>query len=195
MLSQGWLLLKKINPERAIFEQVTRVRSQLEKSIRDHLGASANWDAFNSNGHRVAAQAALICGATPHIAHLVAGKGSFATRDAPGTARIHSSSVNFDHSRRSHWYLYHELRTTKVPHLHVTTAASPLELALFCDSSAGISEAEDGSSDSEEVEDEWNDIWNDESYNKEDWLYMTSGFPFRCPLFHSVTASSSYVAF
>eukprot|EP00977_Amphora_coffeiformis_P027211 scaffold34595_cov160-Amphora_coffeaeformis.AAC.21 len=150
--------MRMTRQEKFVFNQVLKVRRQLEKSMKDHLPKPLSWNIFNSNEHRVAAQAALICGATPHIAHLVAGKGVFATRDAIA-ARIHPSSVNFDHSRRSHWYLYHELRTTKAPYMHVTTAASPLELALFCDSSAGTV------SDSEHTEDE---EWGE----KEEWVYI-----------------------
>jgi len=137
----------------------------LEKSLKDYLPNSLGWDALNSNEHRVAAQAALICCATPHIAHLVAGKGVFATRDAI-TARIHPSSINFDHSVRSHWYLYHELRTTTAPYMHVTTAASPLELALFCDSSVGTSQQPDGDLSDFEYSVEENEEWAE----KEEWI-------------------------
>lgn len=127
---------KEIHPSRRVFEQVSRVRKQLQKAMQDHLPSSVDWDTVNCNKNRLAAQVALICGATPHIAHLASGKGHFATRDVNGSAMIHPGSVNFDFDKRTHWYLYHELRTTKVPYLHVTTAASPLELALFCDNSS-----------------------------------------------------------
>lgn len=152
---------QKIQPEARIFDQVLRVRRQLEKAMQDHLPASTKWDDFNSNNSRVAAQAALICGATPHIAHFVAGKGNFATRDAPATAKIHPASVNFDHDNRTHWYLYHELRTTKAPYLHVTTAASPLELALFCDGSAGIPKVQNKNNE-ENPADDGMEPWGEE---------------------------------
>jgi hypothetical protein len=53
--------------------------------------------------------AALICMATPHIAHLVNGKMDFAARDVAAYARIHPSSINAGLKRRAHWYLYDEL--------------------------------------------------------------------------------------
>eukprot|EP00529_Nitzschia_sp_RCC80_P008148 CAMPEP_0113474346 /NCGR_PEP_ID=MMETSP0014_2-20120614/18534_1 /TAXON_ID=2857 /ORGANISM="Nitzschia sp." /LENGTH=1187 /DNA_ID=CAMNT_0000367185 /DNA_START=121 /DNA_END=3681 /DNA_ORIENTATION=- /assembly_acc=CAM_ASM_000159 len=160
------------NKDRFIFDQVLRVRRQLEKSFRDRMPKTVDWSIFNANERRVAAQAALICGATPHIAHLIGGKGSFATRDAPGTARIHPNSINFDHSRRCHWYLYHELRTTKVPYMHVTTAASPLELALFCDSSVGLPKNDEvDSTDVEDIEneDQFVEDWDDNWDQKDEW--------------------------
>mmetsp|Transcript_41888 Transcript_41888/g.100602 ORF Transcript_41888/g.100602 Transcript_41888/m.100602 type:complete len:1131 (-) Transcript_41888:798-4190(-) len=163
------------NKDRFIFDQVLRVRRQLEKSFRDRMPKTVDWSIFNANERRVAAQAALICVATPHIAHLIGGKGSFATRDAPGTARIHPNSINFDHSRRCHWYLYHELRTTKVPYMHVTTAASPLELALFCDSSVGLPKNDEvDSTDVEDIEneDQFVEDWDDNWDQKDEWVFM-----------------------
>ena len=130
-----------------------RVECQLEDHMRDFLAARAavqpskddvdnnnndNWDEWNTNSDRVGAIVSLLCCATPHIAHLVQGKNGFATRDIPGYARMHPSSVNFDKSRRVHWYVYNELRTTKSPYLHVTTAVSPLEVAMFSEASANI---------------------------------------------------------
>ena len=113
------------------------MRSSLESQVGGgDKTEDSSWERlWNANNHRVAAQAALICGATPHVAHLVHWKSDFATRDVPGQAKIHPSSVNFDHSKRAHWYLYSELRSTRQPYLHITTAVSPLELALFSDSS------------------------------------------------------------
>jgi Oligonucleotide/oligosaccharide-binding (OB)-fold len=94
-----------------------------------------NW---NLNSDRVAAQAALICSATPHIAHLVHAKEEFATRDVAGTAKIHPTSVNHRPARRAYWYVYHELRQAKAPYLYTTTAVSPLELALFADADSTV---------------------------------------------------------
>lgn len=128
------------NPRAIVFDQVTRIRGQLERVMTGYLRRSArergsgeahNW---NLNSNRVAAQAALICSATPHIAHFVHSKEeSFATRDAAGTAKIHPISVNHRPTRRAYWYVYHELRQAKAPYLYTTTAVSPLELALFAD--------------------------------------------------------------
>jgi HrpA-like RNA helicase len=119
------------------FDQVLRVQRQLESALSTFLRTrkAGDWKEWNHNSHRVGALAGLVCVATPHIAHLVSGRNSLATRDSPGTARIHPSSINFDPSKRAHWYLYHELRTTSQPYLHLTTAASPLELALFSEAS------------------------------------------------------------
>jgi HrpA-like RNA helicase len=139
--------LQRGHPKAAAFDQVTRVRKQLEKAMSGYLRRSSdrrdrndanrsneiNW---NLNSYRVAAQASLICSATPHIAHLVHGKEGFATRDASGTAKIHPTSVNHRPARRAYWYVYHELRQAKAPYLYTTTAASPLELALFADADA-----------------------------------------------------------
>jgi hypothetical protein len=126
-----------------VFQQVKKVRRQLEQAIQSHVKSSGvDWSEWNSNSSRVAAQAGLICVGTPHIAHLVQGRAGFATRDVAGTAYIHPSSVNFDNNKRAHWYVYHELRTTSVPYLHVTTAASPLELAFFCDSSSQLEDSD-----------------------------------------------------
>jgi len=147
-----------------VFDQVARTRRQLEMAVRDRLPASLDWGTFNANQDRIAAQAALICGGTPHIAHLVAGTGIFATRDST-SARIHPKSINFDRNHRSLWYLYKEMRASTAPFLHVTTAASPLELALFCESSAGMQYDFDGErDDTKENIDEWND--------QEEWVYM-----------------------
>jgi HrpA-like RNA helicase len=131
------------HPKAIVFDQVKRIRNQLERSMRDFLrrhshrslqtgeASEINW---NTNSARVVAQAALICCATPHIAHLVNGKEDFATRDVAGAARINHSSVNCGSGRRAYWYVYHELRVVKTPNLYTTTAVSPLELALFTDS-------------------------------------------------------------
>lgn len=127
---------------RIIFDQVSRVRRQLESAVEGYTKQRPRED-WNINGDRLGAQAGLICSASPFIAHLVTGKNYFATRDKAGDASIHPSSVNFDNSLRVHWYTYNELRTTTAPYLHVTTAASPLELALFSDSDFSPSEAEE----------------------------------------------------
>jgi HrpA-like RNA helicase len=131
------------HPKAIVFDQVKRIRNQLEKSMLNFLrrhshrsletvsSSKVNW---NANSARVVAQAALICCATPHIAHLVNGKEDFATRDVAGTAKINHGSVNIGTSRRAYWYVYHELRVVKAPNLYTTTAVSPLELALFTDS-------------------------------------------------------------
>lgn len=133
------------NPQKPVFELVTRVREQLKNMLMNVLLDSKNgrdnitnndWEPWNTNSHRVGAISALISNATPHIAHLVGGKSIFATRDNAGSAKIHPGSTNFDSEYRTHWYLYHHLRTTTAPYLHGTTAVSPLEVALFADSSA-----------------------------------------------------------
>jgi hypothetical protein len=120
------------------------VERQLEHYMKKFIDSSArhaktgtlDWAQWNIYGDRFAAQVGLVCGATPHIAHLVTGGNGFATRDFAGTAVIHPNSINFDKTRRVHWYVYNELRATKSPYLHVTTAVSPLELALFAEGSS-----------------------------------------------------------
>ena len=129
---------KANDPRLAKFRQVYRVEQQLERALRSALhnaNTDEDWANWNANRNRVGALLGLICGATPNIAHLVNGRMDFATRDIAGDARIHPGSVNAGPERRVHWYLYHELRTTTAPYLHVTTAASPLELALFSEAS------------------------------------------------------------
>ena len=170
--------LQKTGPERhshgkrRIYAQVQKVRSQLEneiqKAVLEHVRSteSVPWDTWNTNKDRVAAQVSIICGATPHIAHLTEGRGRFSTRDVAGTAQIHPSSVNFDHGIRTHWYLYHELRQTRVPYLHVTTAASPLELALFGESSSDGTEYE-GDDKKGRLTD-----WVEDSHSHEEWQYL-----------------------
>lgn len=134
----------RYHPKAIVFDQVTRIRNQLERAMSGYLKRSVrnrqfseaevpneiNW---NLNSNRVVAQAALICSATPHVAHLVHAKEGFATRDVPGTAKIHPTSVNHRVARRAYWYVYHELRQAKAPYLYTTTAVSPLELAHFAD--------------------------------------------------------------
>lgn len=132
------------HPKAIVFDQVTRIRGQLERAMKGYLRRSTKHRQFdeaegpseinwNLNSDRVAAQSALICSATPHIAHLVHAKEEFATRDVAGTAKIHPTSVNHRPARRAYWYVYHELRQGKAPYLYTTTAVSPLELALFAD--------------------------------------------------------------
>lgn len=154
------------------FKQVSSVERQLHQAITSFLGQhgrselstsslSAEW---NANGHRLAAQAALICVATPHIAHLVNGKNDCATRDVSQYARIHPSSVNASPNRRTHWYLYDQLRTTSMPYLHLTTAASPLELALFSGASRvqfDMDEYDDGA----RLDDFWDESDDKYEYN------------------------------
>jgi len=126
------------HPMKVEFDQVSRVKYQLQHAVKHFLvrkRAASRLYRWDGNGHRHAALAALICVGTPHIAHLVCGKNDFATRDVPGFARIHPSSVNQGATRRTHWYLYDQLRTTKAPYLHLTTAVSPFELALFSEAS------------------------------------------------------------
>lgn len=134
------------NPQKTLFDLVTRVRNQLKELLVNVLLGSKNtresrfpsedhWGSWNTNAHRLGAIAALISNTTPHVAHLVGGMSNFATRDIAGTAKIHPASTNFDAGHRAHWYLYHELRITKVPYLHGTTAVSPLEVALFASAS------------------------------------------------------------
>jgi HrpA-like RNA helicase len=139
------------HPQERVFRQVQLVALQLEGHMRDFLARATaeseggrsqheskqyDWDGdWNANSQRIGAVVSLICCATPHIAHLVQGRHGFATRDISGSARIHNSSINFDKDRRVHWYAYKELRATKQPYLHVTTAVSPLEVALFSEAS------------------------------------------------------------
>ena len=128
------------NPQKTLFDLVTRVRNQLKEALSDVLLGSKkpsddHWESWNTNTHRLGAIAALISNTTPHVAHLVGGMSNFATRDIAGMAKIHPASTNFDAGHRTHWYLYHELRITKVPYLHGTTAVSPLEVALFANAS------------------------------------------------------------
>ena len=138
----------KANDSRlAKFRQVYRVEQQLERALRSALhnaNTDEDWAGWNANRNRVGALLGLICGATPNIAHLVHGKMDFATRDVAGDARIHPGSVNAGPDRRVHWYLYHELRTTSAPYLHVTTAVSPLEIALFSEASISGSRTDGG---------------------------------------------------
>lgn len=145
-LYQDFLTKKKgreraIHPFRVQFEQVAKVNQQLEYAMRRSLEkigpkiSEQEWKLWNSNSHRIAACIGVICCASTHIAHLM-DSDCFATRDRLGDAKMHPSSVNRDKRRRAHWYLYHELRTTKEPYLHVTTAASPLDLALFSEPSS-----------------------------------------------------------
>jgi hypothetical protein len=157
---------RKSHPMRSVFEQVSRVHRQLKHSIETYLNLSTDdWDKWNANNHRVSAQAGLICGATPHIAHLVNGRSDFATRDVAGFAKIHPSSVNFCHDRRAHWYMYQELRTTNAPYLHVTTACSPLELALFSDSTGNWS----GEEDVDDLDEHYESLYDEPS---DDWLFI-----------------------
>ena len=53
--------------------------------------------------------------------------------------------------------------------MHVTTAASPLELALFCDSSAGTSKQPDGDLDDSEYMVEGDEEWSE----NEEWIDIT----------------------
>jgi Helicase associated domain (HA2) len=129
------------NPRAAVFDKVTQIRNQLESEMRNYIQRNAkNPDSefeidWNANSARVVVQAALICCATPRVAHLVQGTDGFATRDVAGTAAIHPSSVNHATSNRAYWYLYQELQLDgERPYLLTTTAVSPLEIALFCDS-------------------------------------------------------------
>jgi HrpA-like RNA helicase len=163
---------RKDHPRDKLYRQVHRVQNQLEENMKSFLKSkirtsseSENVDLsrWNENGRRVSALAGLICCATPHIAHLVRGKAGFSTRDVAAKAKIHPSSVNFDNSRRVHWYVYNELRTTKQPYMHVTTAVSPLELALFAEAST-LSQEE---SDSEEDIDSYSE--DDEDYSFYGW--------------------------
>jgi HrpA-like RNA helicase len=151
------------HPQYSVYLQVMRVRQQIEQSLKSYIqrhsksNDEVNW---NGNSKRVAARVALICCATPFIAHLVGGRSEFATRDLPGTAKMHPASLNFPHEKRAHWYVYHELRATKEAYLTVTTAASPLDLALFADASTRSEESEDGI-----------DVLED-FYTDSDWLFV-----------------------
>jgi HrpA-like RNA helicase len=143
---------RALHPFRVNFQQVSRVHQQLEYAMRRSLEkigpklSEEEWKRWNSNSHRIAACVGIICCASTHIAHLMHAD-CFATRDRLGDAKMHPSSVNRDVRRRAHWYLYQELRTTKEPYLHITTAASPLDLALFSEpSSLG---------NNDECQDEW----------------------------------------
>lgn len=125
------------HPKSALYNQVTRIRGQLEQALTKFMGVDGSQGTdWNENGNRVAAQVGLICAATPNIAHLVSGRSGFSTRNVISTARMHPSSVNFDNDRRAHWYVYHELRATSEAYLQVTTAVSPLDLAIFASASS-----------------------------------------------------------
>jgi HrpA-like RNA helicase len=153
---------QRLHPMRAVYSQVMRVRQQIEQAMKSYIERNSqsndevNW---NANSNRVAAIVGLICCATPYIAHLTGGRSDFATRDLPGTAKMHPSSLNFAYEKRAHWYVYNELRVTKEPFLMVTTAASPLDLALFTDASTR-SEEFDGV-----------DVLQD-FYSDNDWLFV-----------------------
>ena len=166
---------RKEHPQRKLYSQVSKIRSQLERGLEDSLGQAikrvakpkvarkevsamsevdnggetASWSSkWNINAGRVGALVSLIVGASPHIAHLVNHKNDFATRDIAGNARIHPSSVNYPYKNRTFWYVYNDLRVTKQPYMHVTTAASPLELALFA--SDGLASSSNEYNDDEE---------------------------------------------
>jgi HrpA-like RNA helicase len=136
---------RRKHPSRFVFDQVLRVQQQLKKCLKESVlthhaknrpaGTKDDFSfvQWNGNANRVAAQAALVCCASPHIAHLVNHRADFATRDVAAYAKMHPSSVNFSNRRRTHWYVYSELRVTRQAYMHVTSAASPLELALFSD--------------------------------------------------------------
>lgn len=129
---------KERHPVHVEFKQASRIRTQLERSMKEFLRQRKtlrDLSDFNKNSERLAALAALICVVTPHIAHMVCGRMDFATRDVTGYARIHPGSVNAGPNRRTHWYLYDQLRKTKAPYMHLTTAVSPLELAIFSEAS------------------------------------------------------------
>ena len=149
---------RKADPLRSGFKQAMRVQRQLEKALTTALGdlgtkiTATEWSEFNTNRGRTGAIAALICGVSPHIAHLTNERIYFATRDVPGTAKIFPGSINAAPSRRAHWYVYHELRTTSAPFLHRTTAVSPLELALFSEASDGSELLGEGSLSDQEWE-------------------------------------------
>ena len=132
------------HPERKLFEQVSRVKTQLERHMLQFLRRKSDTTTstevldnqrWNANSHRTAAVIGLVCSATPHIAHLVRNENSFTTRNVAEKARIHPSSVNHPDINRVAWYCYSELRATTKPYLLITTAVSPLDLALFSDAS------------------------------------------------------------
>jgi HrpA-like RNA helicase len=164
------------HPESRSFELVGRVRQQLEdymlNFIRRKIKGSSlnndfNRDQCNENSERLASFVALIVAATPHVAHLVDGQSNFAVRDVSGTASMHPSSVNYENDRRVHWYVYNELRVTKKPFLFLTTAVSPLDIALFSD-------ANDLNLKTDDESDAWSDDWggyrSKESF-ADDWLF------------------------
>jgi HrpA-like RNA helicase len=166
---------KQSHPRKRIYEQVVRVRNQLENAVRDFaVTDDVSWEKWNTYSDRLAAQVSLICCATPHIAHLTSGRRSFATRDVTGNALMHPSSVNFDHGRRTHWYLYHELRQTSSPYLHVTTAVAPLEVALFGESSGASKSIKPAGADdeSEDIFEGTADDWNEDWESADEWIYI-----------------------
>ena len=135
---------RRRHSERKLFEQVNRVKMQLEKHMLQFMRRKADASSpvdildaqlWNANSHRTAAMIGLVCSATPHIAHLVRNDNSFTTRNVAERARIHPSSVNHLDMHRVAWYCYNELRVTTKPYLLITTAVSPLDLALFADAS------------------------------------------------------------
>ena len=135
---------RRRHTERKLFEQVSRVKMQLERQMLQFMRKKADANSpmdildsklWNANSHRTAAVIGLVCSATPHIAHLVRNDNSFTTRNVSEQARIHPSSVNHPDMNRVAWYCYNELRVTTKPYLLITTAVSPLDVALFADAS------------------------------------------------------------
>lgn len=160
-----------------LFHQVSRVKRQLEGHMKSFVGrrmqndkGDMKWKEWNANSDRVGAIVGLICCATPNIAHLVTGKSGFSTRDVAGKAQIHPSSVNFNNSKRAHWYMYNQLRETKHPYLHVTTAVSPLEVALFTEMS-GIKVTGNNKEKIDNEEYYQNSLTELNEENR-DWLYI-----------------------
>jgi hypothetical protein len=88
-----------------------------------------------SNDKRLGLHIALICCAMQNVAHLVGGSYQYATRYL-AEAFVHPSSVNFSKREGNvFWYMYLRLVQTKRPFMSVTTAVSPVDIALFAGSS------------------------------------------------------------
>ena len=105
------------------------------------------------NDKRLGIHVALACYGMQHVAHLI-GSHEFATRDLCG-AYLHPGSVNFRGSsatsssmstESASWFLYQKVVKTSKPFMSVTTAVSPIDIALFagtCKESTDLTGADD----------------------------------------------------
>jgi HrpA-like RNA helicase len=129
---------RRTDPYSIDYQKCMLMKEQLEglvKNLLKNTGANdveADWATWNANDDRLAALAGLLCVSTPRVAHLVS-RSHLVTNDYQGTARIHPNSVNAGPQRRAHWYLYNESKPSPDSNIYldVTTAVSPVELALF----------------------------------------------------------------
>lgn len=68
-----------------------------------------------------------------------------------GKAKRGAGTTTQGYECGAHWYVYNELRTTNQPYMHVTTAVSPLEVALFSEAGGMEMTASGDDDDSDEV--------------------------------------------